>query len=64
VNDVTQILNAAAQSDPRAADELLSLVYEELRRLAAAKMASETLGHTLQATALVPSGLPALWAFS
>jgi RNA polymerase sigma factor (TIGR02999 family) len=50
---VTQILNAAGQSDPRAAQELLSLVYEELRRLAAAKMASEAQGHTLQATALV-----------
>ena len=53
VNDVTHILNAAAKSDARAANELLSLVYEELRRLAAAKMASETPGHTLQATALV-----------
>jgi RNA polymerase sigma factor (TIGR02999 family) len=53
MNDVTHILNAAGQSDPRAANELLSLVYEELRRLAAAKMASEAPGHTLQATALV-----------
>ena len=53
MNDVTHMLNAAAQSDARAADELLSLVYEELRRLAAAKMASEAPGQTLQATALV-----------
>jgi RNA polymerase sigma factor (TIGR02999 family) len=53
VNDVTRILNAARQSEGHAANELLSLVYEELRRLAAAKMASEAPGHTLQATALV-----------
>ena len=53
MNDVTHILNAAAQGDPREARELLSLVYEELRRLAAAKMASEAPGQTLQATALV-----------
>jgi RNA polymerase sigma factor (TIGR02999 family) len=53
VNDVTHILNAAGQNDPRAANELLSLVYEELRRLAAAKIASEVPGQTLQATALV-----------
>jgi RNA polymerase sigma factor (TIGR02999 family) len=53
VNDVTRILNAAGQGEARAAEELLSLVYDELRRLAAAKMASEAPGHTLQATALV-----------
>jgi RNA polymerase sigma factor (TIGR02999 family) len=53
VNDVTHILNAAGQNDGRAANELLSLVYEDLRRLAAAKMASEAPGQTLQATALV-----------
>jgi RNA polymerase sigma factor (TIGR02999 family) len=53
VNDVTHILNAAGQNDARATNELLSLVYEELRRLAAAKMASEAPGQTLQATALV-----------
>jgi RNA polymerase sigma factor (TIGR02999 family) len=52
VNDVTQCLNASGQS-ARAANELLSLVYEELRRLAAAKMASEAPGQTLQPTALV-----------
>jgi DNA-directed RNA polymerase specialized sigma24 family protein len=53
VNDVTRILNATGQGDVRAANDLLSLVYQELRRLAAAKMASEAPGHTLQATALV-----------
>ena len=53
MNEVTHILNAARQSDAHAASELLSLVYEELRRLAAAKMASEAPGQTLQATALV-----------
>ena len=53
MNDVTHMLNAAGQSDARAANELLSLVYEELRRLAAAKMSSEGPGQTLQATALV-----------
>jgi RNA polymerase sigma factor (TIGR02999 family) len=53
VSEVTQILNRARQGDPRAADELLPLVYEELRRLAAAKMAQQPEGHTLQPTALV-----------
>ncbi len=53
MSDVTRVLSTAGQSDPRAANELLSLVYEELRRLAAAKMASESPGQTLQATALV-----------
>jgi len=53
VKDVTRILNTDGPSDARAANELLSLVYEELRRLAASKMASEAPGHTLQATALV-----------
>ena len=53
MNDFTHILNAGEQGDARAASELLSLVYEELRRLAAAKMASEAPGQTLQATALV-----------
>ena len=53
MNDVTHILNSARQGHPRAANELLSLVYEELRRLAAAKMASEAPGQTLQPTALV-----------
>jgi RNA polymerase sigma factor (TIGR02999 family) len=53
VSDVTRILEAAQQGDPKAADELLPLVYDELRRLAASKMASECAGHTLQPTALV-----------
>jgi RNA polymerase sigma factor (TIGR02999 family) len=53
VGEVTQILEQVEQGDPRAADQLLPLVYEELRRLAAAKMSRENAGHTLQATALV-----------
>ncbi len=53
ISDVTQILEAVRQGDPRAADELLPLVYEELRKLAAAKMANEAAGQTLQPTALV-----------
>jgi len=53
VSDVTRILEAAQQGDPKAAGELLPLVYDELRRLAAAKMAKEAPGHTLQPTALV-----------
>jgi RNA polymerase sigma factor (TIGR02999 family) len=53
VSHVTQILNAIDTSDPKAADQLLPLVYEELRRLAAAKMAGEAPGQTLQPTALV-----------
>jgi RNA polymerase sigma factor (TIGR02999 family) len=50
---MTQILNRTRQGDALAASELLSLVYEELRRLAASKMALEAPDHTLQATALV-----------
>jgi len=53
VSDVTRILEAAQNGDPAAADQLLPLVYEELRRLAAHKMANEAAGHTLQPTALV-----------
>jgi RNA polymerase sigma factor (TIGR02999 family) len=53
VNDVTRLLGAIEQGDPKAAAELLPLVYEELRRLAAGKMAHESSGQTLQATALV-----------
>ena len=53
MNDVTQILSAIEQGDPRAAEQLLPLVYEELRRLAARKLAREKPGQTLQATALV-----------
>ncbi len=50
---VTQILCAIHQGDPHAAEQLLPLVYDELRRLAAVKMAQEAPGQTLQATALV-----------
>jgi len=53
VKQVTHDLNASGRGDAPGADELLSLVYEELRRLAAAKMVSEAPGQTLQATALV-----------
>src|SRR5881227_3404294 len=51
--DVTRILSAIERGDPHAAGELLPLVYEELRQLAARKMAHEAPGQTLQATALV-----------
>ena len=53
VSDVTLILERAQAGDPKAAEELLPLVYEELRHLAAAKMAREAPGQTLQPTALV-----------
>src|SRR6186997_3675466 len=53
MSDVTRLLDAAAAGDPAAAAELLPLVYDELRKLAAARMAAEKPGQTLQATALV-----------
>lgn len=53
MSDVTRLLGCIEQGDPKAAEELLPLVYEELRRLAAAKMAQQPEGQTLQATALV-----------
>jgi RNA polymerase sigma factor (TIGR02999 family) len=53
MNDVTRILSAIEQGDPHAAGQLLPLVYDHLRRLAAARMAKEQPGQTLQATALV-----------
>src|ERR1044072_1932982 len=53
MSDVTQIVHAAANGDRHATDELLPLVYQELRKLAAHKMANEAPGHTLQPTALV-----------
>lgn len=53
LKEFTRVFNAVDQGDPRAADRLLVLVYAELRRLAAAKIASEKPGQTLQATALV-----------
>jgi len=51
--DVTQLLSALDGGDPLAAEQLLPLVYDELRKLAASKMAREKAGQTLQATALV-----------
>lgn len=53
MSDVTQLLNAIDAGDPQAAAALLPLVYDELRRLAAAQLARENPGHSLQATALV-----------
>ena len=53
MREVTQILDRVQQGDARAADDLLPLIYEELRRLAAVKMADQPAGHTLQPTALV-----------
>jgi RNA polymerase sigma factor (TIGR02999 family) len=52
-NDVTLLLEAVARGEATAGEKLLPLVYEELRGLAAARMASESAGHTLQPTALV-----------
>src|SRR5262245_13661292 len=51
--DVTRLLDAASMGDPKAAAELLPLVYDELRKLAAARMGEEKPGQTLEATALV-----------
>ncbi len=53
MNDVTQVLQAIGGGDQTASEELIPLVYNELRKLAASKMAREAEGHTLQATALV-----------
>ena len=53
MSDVTRLLDAAAAGDRKAAADLLPLVYDELRKLAAARMAAEAPGHTLDATALV-----------
>ena len=53
MSEVTRILSAIEQGDPCAAEQLLPLVYEELRKLAAQRLAQEKPGHTLQATALV-----------
>ena len=53
MTDVTQILSEIEHGDPAAAERLLPLVYDELRKLAAAKLANEKPGQTLQATALV-----------
>src|SRR5881397_2820326 len=53
MTDVTRILSAIEQGDPHLAEQLLPLVYDELRKLAAQKMAQEAPGQTLQATGLV-----------
>jgi RNA polymerase sigma factor (TIGR02999 family) len=53
MSDATILLTAVERGDPKAADELLELVYQELRQLATRKMAQESPGHTLQPTALV-----------
>lgn len=53
MSEVTQMLHAVGRGEARATEDLLPLVYEELRRLAAARMAQEAAGQTLQATALV-----------
>src|SRR5689334_12411709 len=53
MNEVTRILSAIDHGDPRAAAQLLPIVYDELRRLATQRLAHETPGQTLQATALV-----------
>src|SRR5216683_6860684 len=53
MSEVTRILSAIEQGDPQAAAQLLPLVYDELRRLAAAQLAQEKPGQTLEATALV-----------
>jgi RNA polymerase sigma factor (TIGR02999 family) len=70
MNDVSHLLTAIDQGDPRAAEQLLPLVYEELRKLAAARLAQERPGQTLQPTALVheaylrlvgDAGMPGEW---
>src|SRR6516165_1806566 len=53
MNEVTRILSAIDQGDPQASEQLLPLVYDELRKLAAQRLAQEKPGQTLQATALV-----------
>src|SRR5437762_4364448 len=53
MNELTRVLSAIEQGDPHAADQLLPLVYDELRRLAAQKLGQENPGQTLEATALV-----------
>ena len=53
MSDITCILSQIEQGDPQAAEKLLPLVYDELRKLAAVKLAQEKPGQTLQATALV-----------
>jgi hypothetical protein len=63
MSDVTRILTAIEQGDPHAAEQLLPLVYDELRKLAAQRLSQEKPGQTLQATALVRGILP-YWGFT
>jgi hypothetical protein len=63
MNEITRVLYALEQGDPHAAEQLLPLVYEELRKLAAHKMAQEAPGHTLQPTALVRADVYAVLAW-
>src|SRR5262249_33287025 len=60
MSEVTRILSAIEHGDPQAAEQLLPLVYDELRKLAAQKLAQENSGQTLQATALVHQAYPPL----
>jgi hypothetical protein len=53
MSDVTRLLNAAAAGDPNAAADLLPILYDELRKLAASRMARESPGHTLDPSALI-----------
>jgi hypothetical protein len=53
MSDITLVLEAVGRGEQQASEELLPLVYEELRRMAAVRMAREAAGHTLQPTALV-----------
>jgi DNA-directed RNA polymerase specialized sigma24 family protein len=67
MSDVTRVPSAIEAGDPQAAEQLLPLVYDELRRLAAAKMAQENSGQTLDATALVHEAYLRLyrqWAYA
>ncbi len=61
MTDVTQILNAIQQGDPSASDQLLPLVYDELRILARQRLSNEKPGQTLQATALVHEAYLRSW---
>ena len=61
MHKVTRILSAIDQGDPHAAEQLLPLVYDELRRLAAEKMAQEKPGQTLQATAWSTRPISGWW---
>ena len=63
MSNVTRILSKIEAGDPKASDQLLPLIYDELRKLAAARMAEERPGHTLQATALVHEAYVRLMKF-